>query len=71
MKINITPNRLLVTAISAFALTVALLAIGVVLGAAISKESGSPSTLKLMASSASAGKNVSLATGQILSLIHI
>ena len=65
MNVNITPKRLLATAISAFALTVALLAIGVMLGTAISKESGSPSTLKLMASGSSAGKNVSLATGQI------
>lgn len=64
MKINITPNRMLVTAISATVLMVALVVIGVVVGASISKDTHS-APLKLMADSAARGKNVSLATGQI------
>lgn len=62
MKLNITPKRLLVTAISATVLMVALLVIGVLVGVSISKETP---PMQLMASAAARGKSVSLATGLI------
>lgn len=62
MKANITPNRFLVTAIAATVLTTALLVMGIMIGASISRDTA---PLKLMANAASQGKNVSMATGQV------
>jgi len=71
MKVNITTNRLLVASFLSVGLMVVLIAVGVVLGSTITQNtiaehsSIEDSPLKLMADTASAGKNVSLASARV------
>lgn len=65
MKINITPKRCIATAIMIASTMALLLVVGVMVGASVTQKQASPERLMLEAASASAGKNVSLATGLI------
>lgn len=65
MKINITPKRCIVAAVSIATTMVLLLVVGVMVGASVTQKSPSSPRLKLEAATASAGDNVSLATGLI------